>query len=168
MADIGHIPFFGAYLFRKSALFPNKIDMRTRSVYGFFLTWVGSYENHCFGINAHTFIFQLGHHTKAERHWPSEPTHFTVDSLLLMQQTAICCGGWWFIWSYFCAVRCSTRFSSGAFTVSYLHQPCFIPDTHWWIQADNVRRRHLPLQANQSSCGLQWPTNWCWYHTGLH
>ena len=35
--------------------------MRTRSVCGFFLTWVGSYENHCFGINAHTSIFQVGH-----------------------------------------------------------------------------------------------------------
>ena len=35
--------------------------MRTRSVCGFFLTWVGSYENHCFEINAHTFIFQIGY-----------------------------------------------------------------------------------------------------------
>ena len=37
--------------------------MRTRSVCGFFLTWVGSYENHCFEINAHTFIFQIGYPT---------------------------------------------------------------------------------------------------------
>ena len=40
---------------------PEENDMRTRSVCGFFLTWVGSYENHCFGINAHTFLFQVGH-----------------------------------------------------------------------------------------------------------
>ena len=40
---------------------PERKCMRTRSVYGFFLTWVGSYENHCFGINAHTFLFQVGH-----------------------------------------------------------------------------------------------------------
>ena len=33
--------------------------MRTRSVCGFFLTWVRSYENHCFEIKAHTFIFQI-------------------------------------------------------------------------------------------------------------
>ena len=37
--------------------------MGTRSVCGFFLTWVGSYENHCFEINAHTFIFQIGYPT---------------------------------------------------------------------------------------------------------
>ena len=55
------MPFFGTYHFRKSAPIPNKIDTQTRSVCGFFLTWVGSYENHCFGINAHTFIFQVGH-----------------------------------------------------------------------------------------------------------
>ena len=40
---------------------PERKCMRTRSVCGFFLTWVGSYENHCFGINAHTFLFQVGH-----------------------------------------------------------------------------------------------------------
>ena len=40
---------------------PERKCMRTRSVCGFFLTWVGSYENHCLGINAHTFIFQVGH-----------------------------------------------------------------------------------------------------------
>ena len=27
------------------------------------LTWVGSYLNHCFEINAHTFIFQIGYPT---------------------------------------------------------------------------------------------------------
>ena len=48
-------------LLLKSALFLNRIDMQTRSVCAFFLTWVGSYENHCFGIHAHTFIFQVGH-----------------------------------------------------------------------------------------------------------
>ena len=25
---------------------------------------MGSYENHCFGINAHSFMFQLGHTTR--------------------------------------------------------------------------------------------------------
>ena len=35
--------------------------MRTRSVCDFFLILVGSYENHCFEINAHTFIFQIGY-----------------------------------------------------------------------------------------------------------
>ena len=40
---------------------PERKCMRTRSVCGFFLTWVGSYEKHCFGINAHTFLFQVGH-----------------------------------------------------------------------------------------------------------
>ena len=54
---------------------------------------------------------------------------FTVDCFLFMQQTTICCGGWHFVQFYFCAVQCSTRFSSRAFTVSYLHQPCFLPDT---------------------------------------
>ena len=54
---IDHVPFFGTYHFRKSAQFLNKIDMRTQSVCGFFLTWVGSNENYCFEINAHTFIF---------------------------------------------------------------------------------------------------------------
>ena len=42
---------------------PERKCMRTRSVCGFFLTWVGSYKNHCFGINAHTFLFQVGHPT---------------------------------------------------------------------------------------------------------
>jgi len=42
---------------------PERKCMRTRSAWGFFLTWVGSYENHCFGINAHTFLFQVGHPT---------------------------------------------------------------------------------------------------------
>ena len=40
--------------------------MQIRSLCGFFLTWVGSYEHHCFGINAHTFLFQVGHPTV----WP--------------------------------------------------------------------------------------------------
>ena len=40
---------------------PERKCIRTRSVCGFFLTWVGSYENHCFGINAQTFLFQVGH-----------------------------------------------------------------------------------------------------------
>ena len=40
---------------------PERKCMRTQSVCGFFLTSVGSYENHCFGINAHTFLFQVGH-----------------------------------------------------------------------------------------------------------
>ena len=35
---------------------PERKCMRTRSVCGFFLTWIGSYENHCFGINAHTYF----------------------------------------------------------------------------------------------------------------
>ena len=35
----------------------------TRSACGFFLAWVGAYEYHCFGINAHFFIFQIGHPT---------------------------------------------------------------------------------------------------------
>ena len=61
-----------------------------------------------------------------------------------MQQAAICCGGWHFVQFYFRAIWCSTRFSSGAFTVSYL-QPYFLPDTSWWIQVDNVCRQ-------QSSC----------------
>ena len=52
--DIGHVYLLGlSYHFRKSALFP---DMRTRSVCGFFLTWVGSYENHCFDQCAHFHI----------------------------------------------------------------------------------------------------------------
>ena len=42
---------------------PKRNDMRTQSICGFFLTWVGSYENHCFGTNAHTFVFQVGHPT---------------------------------------------------------------------------------------------------------
>ena len=41
--------------------------MRTRSVCGFFLTWVGCYENNCFGINAHTFLFQVGHPSSSYR-----------------------------------------------------------------------------------------------------
>ena len=35
--------------------------MQTQFVCGFFLTWVGSCENHCFGINAHNFIFRGGY-----------------------------------------------------------------------------------------------------------
>ena len=31
-------------------------NMRIRCVSDFFLTWVGSYKNHCSGINAHTFM----------------------------------------------------------------------------------------------------------------
>ena len=42
---------------------PERNNMRTQSVCGFFLTWVGSYENHCFGTDAHTFVFQVGHPT---------------------------------------------------------------------------------------------------------
>ena len=71
-----------------------------------------------------------------------------------MQQTTIRCGGWCFLWHYFCGIWCSTGFSSGAFTVSYFYQPCLLPDTYWWIQADNVRRRHPSLQTNQSIWGL--------------
>ena len=88
-----------------------------------------------------------------KRHW-SEPTHFAVDCFVFMQQTTIRCGGWCFIWYYFCAIRCSTGFSSGTFIVSYLYQPCFLPDTYWWIQTDNVCRQHLPLQTNPSTWGL--------------
>ena len=51
--------FFGIYHFRKSAPIPEEDDMRTQSVCGFFLTWVGSYKNHCFGINVHTSYFKL-------------------------------------------------------------------------------------------------------------
>ena len=43
---------------------PERKCMRTPSVCGFFLTWVGCYEKHCFGINAHTFLFQDGHPTR--------------------------------------------------------------------------------------------------------
>ena len=43
---------------------PERNDMRTQSVCGFFLTWVGSYENYCFGTDAHTFVFQVQRHRK--------------------------------------------------------------------------------------------------------
>lgn len=40
---------------------PGKIGMRPLSVCVFFLTLAGSCENHGFGSNANTFIFQVGH-----------------------------------------------------------------------------------------------------------
>ena len=46
---------------------PERKCMWTRYVCGFFLTLVGSYKSHCFGINAHTFLFQVGHPTKLSK-----------------------------------------------------------------------------------------------------
>ena len=55
------MPFYANLALPEKCTNPERKCMRTRSVCGFFLTWVGSYENHCFGINAHTFLFQVGH-----------------------------------------------------------------------------------------------------------
>jgi len=49
-------------------------------VVSFFNTWVGSYENHCFEIKAHTFIFQIRYSTNGDRrqHATSAPEEFTL------------------------------------------------------------------------------------------
>ena len=41
----------------------SRMKMHANPICLWFLTWVSSYENHCFGINAHTFLFQVGHPT---------------------------------------------------------------------------------------------------------
>ena len=56
--DIGHVPFFGIYLFPNK----NKNDVNLIHLCFFFLTWVGSYENHCYGlIQCAHFTFQVGY-----------------------------------------------------------------------------------------------------------
>ena len=52
---------FFCYQLREKCTFPNKINMRIRSVHAFFLPGLAVMKNHCFGINAHTFICQVGH-----------------------------------------------------------------------------------------------------------
>ena len=89
-----------------------------------------------------------------------EPTHFVVDCFIFMQQTTICggCGRWCFIWHYFCAIRCSTGFSSGAFKlVSCLYQPCFFPDTDGsklTMYADDILL-YKPISQPEDYSGLQ-------------
>ena len=48
----------------KGHCFKIKLTFEPRSFCGFFHIWVGSYKKHCFGINAHTFIIQVGYPTK--------------------------------------------------------------------------------------------------------
>ena len=80
--------------------------MQTRSVCGFFLTWVGSYENNCFEINAHTFIFQVGH--------PNCYTFYSLSSLVQLDSGCVCacsCAG-------MCIYACqSLKFEAGTMVV---------------------------------------------------
>jgi len=62
---------------------------------------------------------------------------------LYLSNTAICCGGWSFIWYHFCGVWHSTEFSSEAFTV-YVNN---VSSLTLMVQADNVcgtSSNHLP------------------------
>ena len=45
------MPIFRNLPLLEKCINPLKIDMQTQSIYGFFFAWVGSYENHCFGID---------------------------------------------------------------------------------------------------------------------
>ena len=66
--------------------------MWTRSVCGFFLTLVGAYENHRFGINAHTsYLFQVGHPNSVTciTQWVCHAINKSSICVFLPQRTSI-------------------------------------------------------------------------------
>ena len=54
----GHVPFFGTYHF---GFFRIKVTCESDPSMLFCLPGLDVMKNHCFGINAHSFICQVGH-----------------------------------------------------------------------------------------------------------